>query len=108
GAVARQLAAAGFHSARCAGVSEKQVLKIRRAAAQRTVLAQFRGVERFDGRLTVLGLARRLGVERTWVYRRIADGTIPAERHPVTANYLIADDPALVERLATTLRNVPS
>ena len=61
-------------------------------------------MERFAGRLTILGLARRLGVERTWVYRRIADGTIPADRHPVTANYLIADDPALVKRLAATLR----
>jgi DNA invertase Pin-like site-specific DNA recombinase len=105
GEVARQLTAEGFHSARAAGVSEKQVLKIRRAAAQRTVLAQFRGVERFDGRLTILGLARRLGVERTWVYRRVADGTIPAERHPVTANYLIADDPTLVERLAATVHH---
>lgn len=67
GEVARRLTAEGFHSARCVGVSEKQVLKIRRAAEQRTVLAQFRGVERFDGRLTILGLARRLRVERTWV-----------------------------------------
>jgi len=103
-AVAQQLTAEGFHSARCAGVSEKQVLKIRQAAGQRTVLAQFRGQERFDGRLTILGLARRLGVERTWVDRRVGRGHIPAERHPLTGNYLIDDDPVLIEQLATTLR----
>jgi len=103
-AVARQLTAEGFHSARCAGVSEKQVLKIRQAVGRRTVLAQFRGQERFDGRLTILGLARRLGVERTWVDRRVGRGLIPAERHPLTGNYLIADDPALIEQLAATLR----
>ena len=104
GAVAQRLAAEGFHSARSAGVSAKQVLKIRRTAGQRTVLAQVRGVEQFAGRLTILGLARQLGVERTWVYRRIADGTISATRHPVTNTYLIADDPALVEQLAAMVR----
>ncbi len=103
-AVARLLTAEGFHSARCAGVSEKQVLKIRQAAGRRTVLAQFRGQEQFDGRLTILGLARRLGVERTWVDRRVGRGLIPAERHPLTGNYLIADDPVLIEQLAATLR----
>jgi DNA invertase Pin-like site-specific DNA recombinase len=102
--VARRLEAEGFHSARSAGVADKQVLKIRRAAGQRTVRAQFRGLERADGQWTILGLARRVGVERTWVYRRIADGTIPATRHAVTGNYVIADDPALLAGLAAAVR----
>ncbi len=49
-------------------------------------------------------LARRLGVERTWVDRRVDRGRIPAERHPLTGNDLIADDPVLIEQLAATLR----
>jgi hypothetical protein len=102
--IARRLTAEGFHSARSERVADKQVLKIRRAAGQRTLRAQFRGLERFEGQWTILGLARRLGVERTCIYRRITTGTIPATRHPVTGNYVVVDEPRLLERLAAELR----
>ncbi len=45
------------------------------------------------------GLARHLGVDRDWLYRRIDAGRIPTERHPMTGHYLIADDPALLAAL---------
>ena len=60
----------------------------------------FRGQERVDGHWTVWGLARHLHVDRDWLYARLADGPIPARRHPVIGHYLIPDDPALFARLS--------
>jgi hypothetical protein len=48
----------------------------------------------------VWGLARRLGVDRNWLYRRIYRGRLATTRHPLTQHHLIPNDPALVARLA--------
>jgi hypothetical protein len=47
----------------------------------------------------VQGLGRRLGTSETWLRAKIAEGAIPARRHPTTKWWLIEDDPALLGRL---------
>ncbi len=100
--IARRLAAEGFRSARRpAGVPTRLVANVRRAHGRASLTEQLRHQDRFDGKWTVWGLARALGVDRNWLYRRIDRGTLVAERHPVTGHYLIPDEPALLESLRT-------
>ena len=98
-AIARQLAAEGFRSARRTTLPLSLVRTIRSATGATSLTQQLRGQDRVDDRWTVGGLARHLRVGRSWVYQRLADGRIPADRHPVTGHYLIPDDPALFARL---------
>jgi DNA invertase Pin-like site-specific DNA recombinase len=102
--IARRLREEGFRSARTAGIPDVLVGKLRRARRQLSVVAQFRSQAKVDGRWTVRGLARELGVDRDWIYRRLRTGAIPASRHPRTGHFLIDDDPetlaALVPRRA--------
>jgi hypothetical protein len=51
---------------------------------------------------TIHGLAKELGVNRDWFYRRIQSGQLGEPdlvRVPPYGNYLIRDDPALIEQL---------
>lgn len=104
GEIARRLTAEGFRAPRAAEVPQRLVFKTRRAQRYASLTEQFRRQARIDGRWTVFGLARALGVERDWLYRRIATGRLPVTRHPTTGHYLIADDPALVRRLQAEAR----
>jgi hypothetical protein len=104
-AIAKQLSAEGFHSARQPVVSKELVGKIRRTQGGVAVRQQFRAQERIDGQWTTHGLARALGVRRTWLYERILAGTVPATHHPVTGHYLIPDDPSVIDDLR---RRIPT
>jgi DNA invertase Pin-like site-specific DNA recombinase len=103
-AIARQLTAEGFRSARdLDGVPVRLVATVRRAQGQPSLTDQFRHQEKLDGNWTVWGLARALDVDRDWLYRSINRGALQSERHPVTGHHLIPDEPALLDRLRAQL-----
>jgi DNA invertase Pin-like site-specific DNA recombinase len=105
-AIAEQLSAEGFHSARSAGVVSLAVMKIRLKQGWYTTLHQSKGADRVADWLTPRGLAAQLGVERTWVYRRIYAGVIaPCQVHkrPHSQVWLIRNDPELIARLKQLL-----
>jgi DNA invertase Pin-like site-specific DNA recombinase len=97
--IARRLTEEGFRSARLPYVTRPLVEKIRAKHGQPSLTGSQKSREKIDGRWSVPGLARRLGVSETWVRGKIAEGAIPAERHPTTKRWLIEDDPALLARL---------
>jgi len=103
--IAERLTAAGFRAARQGPVSKELVGKIRRAQGEVAVRHQLRSQDRLAGQWTTHGLARALHVRRTWLYTRIMRGAIPASRHAITGQYLIPDDPALIDTLR---RQVPT
>lgn len=98
-AMARRLTADGVRSARRPHVPTTWVATIRRAQRPPSLADQFRWQDQIEGQWTVRGLARWLGVKRSWVYHHIAAGDLPATRHPATGHYLIPEDPARLERL---------
>jgi DNA invertase Pin-like site-specific DNA recombinase len=101
-AIAEALTAEGFRSARSSRVSTATILKIRRRYHWVSRYHVHRRAVRLDGRWTVHGLAQALGVDRNWLYRRIARGTLVAPvliRTEPYGAYLIEDDPLLIERL---------
>ena len=58
--------------------------------------------EKVDGFWTVRGLCQHLGINRNWLYRYIRNGKLPDTyviRRPPHNNYLICDDPELLETL---------
>ena len=77
--MAAQLTAEGFHSARSPHVTVKSVMKIRLARKWYLPREQMRRVEEMEGFFTARGLAKRLGVNHSTVYRFIVtaqpDGT---------------------------------
>ena len=100
--IATQLATEGFHSARSAAVSPGLVQRIRRAHGWYYSLHQSRYCSEVAGYLTPKALAEQVGVERTWVYRRLYRGEIEAKylrRHPRSQIWLIENHPALIEQL---------
>jgi DNA invertase Pin-like site-specific DNA recombinase len=97
--VARRLTAEGFRSARRPDVPATLVERIRRAHGLVSLTERIRREDRFEGAWTVGGLARTLDVTAAWVRQRIADGTVPAQRHGLTGRYLIPDDPATLAGL---------
>jgi DNA invertase Pin-like site-specific DNA recombinase len=102
--IARRLTAEGFRSARDpTGVPARFVAKVRWAHGQVSLTEQFRRQDRLDGKWTVWGLARVLGVDRDWLYRRVRQGALQTGRHPVTGHHLIPDDPELIEQLRAQL-----
>lgn len=101
--IARRVSAEGFHAARSAEVDARVVGKIRRKLGQRSLTDQFRRQPQINGQWTVYGLARHLGVDRDWLYRRIYAARLPVERHPATGHYLIADDAAVIAGLRAEL-----
>ena len=105
--IAVQLTQEGFRSARSVEVAAVAVQKIRLKHGWYFSLHQSRKALELEGQLTPQGLAARLGVERSWVYRRIYDGAIaPAYlvRHPHSSIYLIRDDPELLRHLQQVLQ----
>lgn len=106
-AIAERLTMEGFRTARALEVSPISVQKIRLERHWYLSLHQGRNALELDGNLTPRGLAARVGVKRSWVYRRIYDGTIaPAYllRHPQSGMYLIRDELELVRHLQQVLQ----
>src|SRR5262249_40923194 len=106
--IAQRLTAEGFRSARRMEVVPKTVEKIRRAQGQRAVTGVFTSADQIEGCWTVGGLARHLGGSLDWVRNRIARGRVPAQHHPLTGRYLIADDPAVLELLKCEIERLPA
>jgi DNA invertase Pin-like site-specific DNA recombinase len=98
-AIAQQLTAEGFRSARALHVPTSLVTRLRRHLQVTSATTRFRSQEKVDGRWTIGGLSRALDLDRNWLYVRIRAGLIPAERHPVIGYYLIPDDPHLLAQL---------
>jgi len=106
--IARHLTEEGFHSARSEeGIPTRFVTEVRREHGQSSVSKALRSQERLEGRWTVLGLSKELGVDRGRVYKLIRRGDLPTERHPQTGNHLIEDDPELIAELRTRLAAKP-
>lgn len=103
-AIARRLTAEGFHGPRSPEVPARMVFKLRKRLGEPSLTEQFRRQAKVDGQWTIWGLARRLGVDRDWLYRRIYKGTLPTRRHPTTGHHLIPDDPTLLARLERQVR----
>jgi DNA invertase Pin-like site-specific DNA recombinase len=97
--IAARLTAEGYRSARRPRIPACWVGEIRRARGQISLTQQFRTQARLGGQWTVFGLAQALGVHRNWLYARIRNGLIPARRHPVIGQYLIPDNPDLLQTL---------
>jgi hypothetical protein len=100
--IAEQLTAEGFHSARSPHVTPTSVLKIRLARQWYLPRAQMRRIQEMDGYLTTRGLAKRLEINSSTVYRFIYNQVIPpayVKREPKSGVYLIRKDAKLIERL---------
>lgn len=104
--IAAQLAAEGFRTARSSGVAVNAVYTIRRKHRWFRLIARSHGALELDGYLTALGLAKKLGVDRDWIYYRLLNQTIDPQwvkRDPSGKVYLIRDDPELIEQLRQLL-----
>ena len=99
----------GFHSARSLDVSETTVGKIRRQNHWVSRYHSHRLSDEVDGLWTIHGLSKELGVDRNWFYRRIYSGQLREPdviRKPPYGNYLIRDDPELIERLRNEVEHL--
>jgi DNA invertase Pin-like site-specific DNA recombinase len=97
--IAVQLSREGFRSARRRDISAAVVVAVRARAGETSILKRLSKQEKIEGLWTVRGLARELGVDRDWVYNRIASGTIPAAHYRLSHYYVIEDAPPLLARL---------
>ena len=97
--IARRLTKEGFRSARLPYVTRPLVEKIRAKHGQPSLTGSQYSCEKIDGCWSVPGLALRLGTSETWLRAKIAEGAVPARRHPTTRRWLIPDDPALLARI---------
>ncbi|MDP9410557.1 MAG: recombinase family protein [Actinomycetota bacterium] len=97
--IARRLTKEGFRSARLPYVTRPLVEKIRTKHGQTSLTGSQKSCEKIDGNWSVPGLALRLGTSETWLRGKIAEGAVPARRHPTTGRWLIPDDPALLARI---------
>ena len=97
--IAKRLTEEGFRSARLPYVRRPLVEKIRAKHGQPSLTGSQHSCEKIEGCWSVPGLARRLGTSETWLRGKIAEGMIPARRHPTTKRWLIEDHPALLARL---------
>jgi hypothetical protein len=105
-AIAAQLSLEGFHSARSQGVTARAVQKLRLRQGWHTTQHRSKSSECVEGWLTARGLAAKLGVERTWVYKRLYAEVIEARyvhRRPHSQVWLIKDDPKLLADLKQSL-----
>jgi len=101
-AIAAALTAEGFRSARSSSVSTITVFKLRHQHHWVSRYHLHRQATRINGYWTIHGLAQALDVDRNWLYRRIARGTLSAPaliRTEPYGTYLIKDDPQLIECL---------
>lgn len=102
GQIAMELTSEGFHSARSDHVTTKSVMKIRLRHQWYAPFEQMRNAEMVGELYTVSGLAKRLSVTVSTVYRLIYRKVIPADfvTHELqTGVYLIRNDEALIEQL---------
>jgi len=100
--IATTLTQEGFHSARSLKVSQATVLKIRLQHRWASNYHRMRLSDMVDGLWTIHGLSKELGIDRNWFYRRIYNGQLcepDVIRKLPYGNYLIRDDPELIERL---------
>lgn len=103
--IARRLTEEGFRSARLPYIDGDLVARIRTQHGQPSLTSSQYRREKIDGRWSVPGLARRFGLDESWLRKRLAAGRIRAEHHPTTKRWLIEDDPdlpALIEKLLAT------
>ena len=99
--IAATLTQEGFHGARTSHVSAATVLKIRNQQHWVSNYHRHRMADMIDGMWTIHGLAKELGMDRDWFYRRIRSGLLcepDIVRVPPYGNYLIRNDPMLIER----------
>jgi DNA invertase Pin-like site-specific DNA recombinase len=100
--IAEQLTREGYHSARSATVRPTSIMKLR---LQRKLYRPFeyaRGVDSIDNYLTVNGLAKRLTVNESTIYRLLRRQLIPADaitQEPQSGIYLIRNDEAVIQQL---------
>jgi hypothetical protein len=97
--IARRLTKEGFRSARLPYVTRPLVEKIRAKHGQPSLTGSQYSCEKIDECWSVPGLALRLGMSETWLREKLAEGAVPARRHPTTRRWLIPDDPALLARI---------
>lgn len=100
--IAEDLTKGGFHSARSLDVSAATVLKIRNRNRWMSNFHLHRRADKVDGMWTIHGLSKELGIDRNWFYRRIYKHKLTAPDvicKPPYGNYLIQDDPKLINRL---------
>jgi hypothetical protein len=97
--IAAQLSREGFRSARRRDISSAVVVALRARAGATSLLQRLRNEVKIEGFWTVHGLALELGVDRDWIYNRIASGTIPAAHYRQSRYYIIDDNPLLLARL---------
>jgi DNA invertase Pin-like site-specific DNA recombinase len=98
--IACSLTEEGFRAARSReGIPKNFVRDVRRERGISSLYEMHKGVEKLEGKWTVLGLAKELGVNEGRIYRLIHNGTLATERHPKTGRYLVADDPELLAEL---------
>jgi DNA invertase Pin-like site-specific DNA recombinase len=102
-AIARQLTAEGFRSARSQEVPVELVYKVRHAHGQPARTEQFRRQAKIEGCWTVGGLAQEMQVTSNWLRKQIRLGRVPATRDPTTGRYLIADGAEVLEALKTCI-----
>jgi DNA invertase Pin-like site-specific DNA recombinase len=100
----------GFHSARNpTEVTPLTVGKIRRKNQWHSHYYHQRLSQMIDGHWTIHGLSKELGIDRNWFYRRIYTGKLQSPdviRKPPYGNYLIRDDPELIDRLRQEVHNL--
>jgi DNA invertase Pin-like site-specific DNA recombinase len=100
--IAELLTQEGFHAARSPDVTPAIVLKIRNQNHWVSNYHRHRSVDKIDGLWTIHGLSKELDVDRDWLYRRIYNGTLQSPDVilvPPYNNYLIRDDPVLIDQL---------
>jgi hypothetical protein len=105
--IAEQLTAEDFRSAMSpAEVLPSTVRKIRHEQRWCHRLGRSGKALELEGQLTTGGLAGLLGVNRSWVYRRLRRGQIDPQyvsRHGENGIYLIQNDPQLIKQLKQLL-----
>ncbi len=92
--MADELTREGYTGARVTGVPPQTVLEIRLARGWRLLRHEKRMHDRIDGKWTVRGLSKQLGMTTNYVLKCIYDGTVSPEfvsRDPVADIYLIED-----------------
>jgi DNA invertase Pin-like site-specific DNA recombinase len=98
--IARALTEEGFRAARGKeGIPKNFVRDVRRERGVSSLYETQKGVEKLEGKWTVLGLSRELGVDDGRIYRLIHNGALATERHPKSGRFLVADDPELLAEL---------
>jgi DNA invertase Pin-like site-specific DNA recombinase len=99
--IAEQLTSEGHRSAHSLSISPQIVMKIRHKHGWHFTRQQWE-FPKADGYLTTRELSSLLGVDRSWVSRRISNGTINSKylsRYPKGNIHLIQNDPKLIEQL---------